>query len=102
MLRPAEQSTLQVNRPPCANGTRRRQKSVNHAASACFVISGAAFLACGLGLVVNRYLTGILAVAGTAAIGLVYLAAGVFSLAGERADTGEAEFVDRTDGDSVT
>jgi hypothetical protein len=63
----------------------RTHMSINRLAANCFSISGMAFFACGLGLAVNQYLTGILAVAGTAAIGLVYLAIGVFNLQSDRA-----------------
>lgn len=52
----------------------------NSVAPVCFAISAGAFLACILGLTVNLWLSGWMAVGGMAGIGLFYLAIGLLSL----------------------
>lgn len=77
-----------------STGPRRR---LSQAAMVCFSISGIAFVACAMGLFVNHYLTGSLAIGGTAAVGLIYLAMGVMNLGFEtdvetiRIDVGDEE-----------
>jgi len=67
--------------PP--DGSPRR---IGQPALVCFAVSGIALAACALGLFVNHFLTGALAISGTAAIGLIYLALGLMNL-GHDADT---------------
>lgn len=56
---------------------------MNHASVVCFAVSAVAFAACGMGLFVNHVLTGSLAISGTAAVGLIYLAMGLLNLGHE-------------------
>ena len=64
----------------------RFEKIVNAApnaypiATVCFSVSACAFFACVVGLVVNHWLSGWMAVGGMAGIGLFYLALGLLSL----------------------
>lgn len=55
-------------------------RRISHAAIVCFAVSAIAFAACGMGLFVNHMLTGSLAISGTAAVGLIYLAMGLMNL----------------------
>jgi hypothetical protein len=64
------------NRTPVTPAKRR----ISHAAIVCFSVSSIAFVACGMGLIVNHAFTGTLAISGTAAVGLVYLAMGLMNL----------------------
>lgn len=68
--------------PPGGEHHPTPPRRINPAARMCFTISGIAFVACALGLLVNHLLTGALAIAGTAAVALVYLAMGLMSLNG--------------------
>lgn len=65
--------SLQIPHRP---GGRR----IRHVAIVCFSVSGIAFVACGLGLLVSHALTGSLVISGTAAVGLIYLAMGLMNL----------------------
>ena len=55
-------------------------RRIRHVAIVCFSVSGIAFVACGLGLLVSHAFTGSLVIAGTAAVGLIYLAMGLMNL----------------------
>lgn len=57
--------------------SRRR---IGQASVVCFAIAGIAFVACAMGLFVNHFLTGSLAIGGTAAVGLIYVAMGLLNL----------------------
>lgn len=70
-------SRSEQSHPP--NGRR-----ISHAAIVCFSVSAIAFVACAMGLFVNHMLTGSLAISGTAAVGLIYLAIGLMNLGVER------------------
>lgn len=52
----------------------------NDAALMCFAVSAGAFVAAGIGAIVNHMLAGWMAVGGMAMVGLFYLALGLFSL----------------------
>jgi hypothetical protein len=81
MLRSGEGWNSEQKTVLAAESERHNRDRVTAGARACFMIAGIAFFACGMGLLVNHFLTGILMVLGTAAIGLVYLAFGVYRLA---------------------
>jgi len=49
----------------------------------CFAIAAISFVASALGFFVNQALTGSLAISGTAAVGLIYLAMGLLNLGHE-------------------
>jgi len=59
---------------------RPKGRRIRHVAIVCFSVSGIAFVACGLGLLVSHALTGSLVITGTAAVGLIYLAMGLMNL----------------------
>lgn len=64
------------------------RRRVSHAALVCFAIAAISFVASALGFFVNQALTGSLAISGTAAVGLIYLAMGLLNL-GHEADVVE-------------
>lgn len=58
----------------------QKHRRLSHAAIVCFSASAIAFFACAMGLLVNHALTGSLAISGTAAVGLIYLAMGLMNI----------------------
>lgn len=65
---------------PGVEHNKKPPRRINQAAIACFTVSAIALVACGMGLFVNHMLTGTLAVGGTAAVALIYLAMGLMNL----------------------
>src|SRR5690349_22696762 len=80
---------------PISQPSPRRR--ISHAALVCFSIAAISFVASALGFFVNQALTGSLAISGTAAVGLIYLAMGLLNLGHE---TDFVEVIVRTKLDS--
>lgn len=72
-----------------------KQRRLSHAAIVCFSASVIAFFACAMGLLVNHALTGSLAISGTAAVGLIYLAMGLLNIS--QGEVSQFEVVVRPD-----
>jgi hypothetical protein len=75
-----ERSSERDFMPPAPPNSNAPQRCVGQAALVCFSIAALSFVACALGLLVHQALTGSLAISGSAAIGLIFLAMGLLNL----------------------
>lgn len=70
---------------------------LNPTSKMSFAVAGCAFAAAGIGVLINQWLSGWMAVGGMAGVGLFYLAIGLLNLgSGDSIFTDESDLIDST------